>query len=840
MITRDHVHSSSVGRCYVSAPSSRNLGGDIAPPYRALATFVLMLLFAPLASAAEAPPDILAELRSFQQMGSAVFIAAHPDDEDSSLIALLARGRYCRTGYLSVTRGDGGQNLLGPEIGDELGVIRTQELLAARRVDGGQQFFTRAKDFGYSKDYRETMKFWGEQDVLSDVVRVIREFRPDVMIAGFSTNPSPTQHGHHTASAILAGEAFKLAGDPKAFPDQHLKPWQPKRLLQDARGGGSLSMEYGPEISALAGLSRSQHKTQGFGNSAGRGGGGGTAGFNFLNGERATNDIFDGVDTTWGRVPGGAEIGSLAGEVIAHFNPTNAAASVPTLLKIHHLLAALPADSVLDEKRTKLDHILQQCLGLSVQTTIAQGDVVPGEKLHLETTAILHSDVPVKWLAGRPPGSGIAGAGGAATVLTAGKASSQVADWVLPAITPPTCPYWLREKGTIGLFRVDDPSLIGRAENPPAYPIENRFEVGGETISIQTQPVAVTHDPVKGNATRALWVIPPVSLKFVDDVELFPPGAERKATVELTAARDGTAGLLRLAAPAGWRVSPLLQPFSIARSGEKSSYTFTLTAPRRTGTAEILAVADVGGRSWHTGHEELRYEHIPPQLLQLPARLKALSIDMAVRAKKVGYIPGAGDLIAEALTRMGCEVTQLFGDDLTFEKLRGLDSVVVGIRAFNVRTDLAAHLPALFEFATNGGNVIVLYNRPGQGGRQTVMRLAPYSLAVSGERVTDETAEMKLLVPDHPVFNMPNKIVPADFDGWVQERGAYFAGQWDEHFTPLIACHDPGEADLRGSLLVAPYGKGYFVYTALSWFRQLPDGVPGAYRLFANLVSLGK
>ncbi len=337
-----------------------------------LAALPLMTLAQPSTALTGAgpSPDILQELRSFREMGGMLLVAAHPDDEDSTLIAFMARGRHCRMAYLSITRGDGGQNLLGPEIGDELGVIRTQELLAARRVDGGRQFFTRARDFGYSKDYRETFKFWGEQAVLSDVVRVIRTFRPDVVVANFSTNSSPGQHGHHTASAILAGEAFKLAGDPRAFPEQlgELKPWQPARLLQDH--GRSLTMEVGAEYGAIAGLSRSMHKTQGFGNTGARGAG--TAGFTFLAGEPATNDIFDGVDTTWGRVPGGAEIGVMADDVIAHFDPANAAASVPALVKIHHLLAGLPADIVLDEKRQQLDHILQECLGLSVETTLPQ------------------------------------------------------------------------------------------------------------------------------------------------------------------------------------------------------------------------------------------------------------------------------------------------------------------------------------------------------------------------------------------------------------------------------------------------------------------------------------
>ncbi len=792
---------------------------------------VLALLLPQLAVAAtESSTGILPELRSFREMGSVLFVAAHPDDEDSGLIALLARGRYCRTGYLSVTRGDGGQNVLGPEIGDELGVIRTQELLAARRADGGQQFFTRAKDFGYSKDFRETLKFWGEQEVLSDVVRVIREFRPDVVVAGFSTNQTPGQHGHHVASAILAGEAFKLAGDPKAFPEQGLKPWQPKRLLQNR--GGSLQMQISAEIGAIAGRSRSMHKTQGFGDFAGRGGGG--AGFTFLSGEPATRDIFDGVDTTWGRVPGGAEIGTLAGEVINRFNPTNTAESVPALLKIHHLLAGLPADPVLDEKRALLNHILQECLGLKVQTTIEQGDVVAGEDLHLRTTAIVESDVPVMWVGIRPAGDTNLASSRPVPLLRGQPSTRRNDDWRLPAGTPLTMPYWLRQEGTIGRFRVDDASLIGRAENPPAYPLENLFEVGGEQISIQTEPMMAN-----GDSSRAVWVIPPVSLRVVDDVQLIPLGAARQAVVEVTAARDNSTGSLKLKAPSGWRVSPESQPFSLRQSGEKARFTFTITAPPQAGTAEIIAVAEVGGRSWDTGHVELRYDHIPAQLLQPPARLKALSLDLAVRARNVGYVPGAGDLIAEALARMGCAVTQLTSNDLTPEKLRGLDTVVIGIRAFNVHPELSSHMADLSSYATNGGTVIVLYNRPGQRGG-AAMRLAPYRLSVSGERVTDETAEMTLLAPEHPVFNSPNKIVASDFDGWVQERGAYFASEWDEHFTPLIACHDPGEAPLKGSLLVGQYGKGYFVYTALSWFRQLPDGVPGAYRLFANLVSLGR
>jgi LmbE family N-acetylglucosaminyl deacetylase len=794
---------------------------------------------------------ILQDLKSFREMGSVLCVAAHPDDENTRLIAYLARGRCYRTGYLSITRGDGGQNLIGPEIGDELGVIRTQELLAARRVDGGQQFFTRAIDFGYSKDYQETFRFWDKQQVLSDVVRVIRTFRPDVIVTRFSTQPASGQHGHHTASAILAVEAFKLAGDTNAFPEQlrDLKPWQPRRILMNSGGfgrggggGGGLQIDeggYNPLLGESYGeimaLSRSNHKTQGFGSVGTRGAA--TDSFTLLDGEPAAKDIMDGIDTTWGRVPGGAQIGAMVDEAISHFDPLHPAASVSALVKIHHLLAAIPADSRLDEKRRQLDHILQCCLGLFVQTTLPRSEVVPGETLRLQQSAIVRADVPVRWLGARFPGE--TNVSGDAMNLMFDRIAIREESRVLPAGTPVSQPYWLREKGTLGLSRVEDPSLIGRPENPPVFPMEQVFEVEGESFVVPDEPLQVYGDPVKGEIRRKLQVIPPVSLSFTDDLELFPPGTARPAVVEVTAARANAVGALRLEAPAGWQVTPATQPFSLADEGQSARFTFTITAPAQTGGAEIIAHADMNGASWDTRREEVRYDHIPPQLLQPPARLKALSLDLAIRGRNVGYIPGAGDLVAEALTRMGYAVRPLTGEDLTAPRLAGLDAVVVGIRAFNTRTDLAEHLSGLFDFAASGGNVIILYNRPAQG-RPALLRVAPYELNISNDRVTDETAAMTLLEPEHPVFNTPNKIGPPDFDGWVQERGAYFANQWDPHFTALIACNDPGEPPRRGSLLVAPYGKGYIVYTALSWFRQLPDGVPGAYRLFANLVSLGK
>ena len=798
---------------------------------------------------------ILQDLQSFQEMGSVLYVAAHPDDENTQLIAYLARGRHYRTAYLSVTRGDGGQNVLGPEFDEELGVIRTQELLAARRIDEGRQFFTRAIDFGFSKDYRETLNFWDRQQVLSDVVRIIREFRPDVVITRFSPQPGNT-HGHHTASAVLAVEAFKLAGDPKAFPDQlrDLTVWQPRRLLWNAggfqRGGGSDTNEdvvridvggtdpvTGESFADIAGQSRSMHKTQGFGSFRGGGGSGPRPeSFRLLEGEPATNDILDGVDTTWSRVPGGAEIGRLTEEVIAKFNRQDPAASVPALLKIRSLLAALASDPVVKEKREQFDRILQACLGLSVKTVVPQAEVVPGETLKLRHTALLQSDIPVRWVAVRYPSLKGAEEDQKPAELHPNQPVTWEATETLPANTPLSQPYWLREDHTIGMFRVDDPSLIGRPENPPAFPVEAVFEVGGQALVVPGEPVQVSTAPATGETDRKLDVIAPVALRFASDVRLFAPGS-RPVEIEVAAFRPDTAGTLQLDVPAGWKATPATQSFHLKATGDKARFAFTVAAPPQPASAGITASARIKGARFSSRRVEIRYNHIPVQLLQPVARLKAVSLDLAIRGHRVGYLPGAGDSVAESLEQMGYTVTPLTGADLTPQRLHGLDAVVIGIRAFNVRSDLAPAMTNLFAYVESGGTVIEQYNRP--NGLQTE-RLAPFDLRLSNERVTDETAPVTFLAPDHPVLNTPNKITSVDFEGWVQERGVYFPNQWDEHFTPILACGDPGETPLKGGLLVAKYGKGYFVYTGLAWFRQLPAGVPGAYRLFANLVSLGK
>lgn len=844
-----------------------------------LRSLVIALAFAPRftfaadpvpSSAPAAAPvlvsPILHDLRAFRELGSVLHIAAHPDDENTQLITYLARGRGYRTAYLSLTRGDGGQNESGPEFGEKLGLARTLELLAARQLDGGHQYFTRALDFGFSKDLKETLSIWDRQLVLADVVRVIRSFRPDVVITRFSPIPSTT-HGHHTASSVLAMEAFKLAGDPNAFPEQlspaggGLSPWQPKRILHNNTPFASrlnpntqldptsLKLEVGgidpvsgEAFGAIANRSRAMHITQGFGSLA-------TAQvrtsrietFALLDGEPAPTDILDGVDVSWSRYPGGSALGALIDSTIADFNPAEPAASVPALLALRQRLTALPTDPVVTAKRTQLDDILQTCLGLSIKTVIPQAEVTPGETLALaHRTTLRAKGVPVRWVAIRYPT--LKTDVKVDAVLKVGETQVRDSTPTLPVQTTPSQPYWLRAEGTAGVSRVDDPELIGRPVNPPAFPVEFVFDIAGQTLIVSDEPLQNVANASAAQSRRRLEVIAPVSLAFADEVELLALGARKPAVIEITAARANTNGTLRLDLPVGWQATPATQSFHLKKAGDKTQFSFTLTAPAKAETATIRAVADLNGVSYDNQRIAISYPHLPVMLLQPSAHLKVVTLDLAIRGRKVGYLPGAGDSTSAALQQMGYDVTELTGADLSPEKLRGLDAVVIGVRASNERTDLAANVGGLFAYIEAGGTVISQYNRPNGLKTET---LAPYKLSIAGDapryRVTDENATVSFLAPNHPALTTPNTLGPADFTGWVQERGAYFPSAWDEtQFTALLAMSDPGEAPLTSSVLVAPYGKGQFVYTSLAFFRQLPAGVPGAYRLFANLISMGK
>ena len=823
-------------------------------------SFAFLGLCTALATASEplSPAEIRQELRSLGTTGTVLHIAAHPDDENTELITWLSLGRGYRAAYLSLTRGDGGQNELGKDFDEKLGVLRTQELLAARRLDRGRQFFTRAIDFGFSKTPEETLRFWNRDAVLGDVVRIIRQFRPDVIVTRFPIPPGSGGHGHHTASGILAVEAFKLAGDPAAYPEQlaqGLTVWQPKRVLWNsfrigAAGPGSLNGPVfkqdiggtdpvsGQEFGTIAARSRAMHQTQGLAGAVNRARTGpNEQTFMLLAGDPATADLMDGVDTTWARYPGGTEIGDLAAAALAQFKTDDPAASVPALLALRSKLAALPSDPLVADKRAQLDRILQACLGLQIKTVIDRAELMPEETAYIKYAISLAArNVPVRYQFTRSPV--LKGSVELDRDLVAGEVLEGNLNGVLLAGNPVTQPYWLRADGAAGISRVDDPALIGQAENPPAVPLYHSFIVDGQTLVIPGEPVPQTPDVRR----QRLDVIPPVSFALNSDIFLVAPGATKSVTVELTAARSYSRGVLRLETPAGWKVDPAPQNFQLANVGDKVAFTFTLTAPPAGGAGQLTAIARIDGQDYSNQRQELRYDHLPMQLLQPPARARLASFPLATKGLTIGYLPGAGDSVAECIAQMGYVVRPLTGADLTPEKLQGLDAVVIGVRTFNERTDLKDAFPGLLAWVEQGGTVITQYNRP--NGLQAAT-LGPYALSIEGPapalRVTDETAAVTLLAPDHAALNTPNKINPVDFDGWVQERGAYFPSKWDEErYTALLAMSDAGEAPLKSSILVARHGQGHYVYTGIGFFRQLPAGVPGAYRLFANLVSLGK
>jgi LmbE family N-acetylglucosaminyl deacetylase len=822
------------------------------------------------------PAGIAQELRSLGTTGTVLHIAAHPDDENTELITYLSLGRGYRAAYLSLTRGDGGQNELGKDFDEKLGVLRTQELLAARRLDHGRQFFTRAIDFGFSKTPEETLRFWNRDAVLGDVVRIIRQFRPDVIVTRFPIPPGSGGHGHHTASAILAVEAFKLAGDPAAYPEQlaqGLTVWQPKRVLWNSfrigtAGPGALNGPVfkqdiggtdpvsGQEFGTIAARSRAMHQTQGLAGAVNRARTGpNEQSFMLLAGEPlpgdrpgqtpagqqagtvSTDDLMNGVDTTWARYPGGVEIGNLTAAALAQFKTDDPAASVPALLALRTKLIALPSDPLVTDKLAQLDRIILSCLGLKVETTVARAEALPGETIQIHYAINLAArNIPVRYQFTRSPV--LKGSVELDRDLVAGEILEGNLNGVLLADTPVTQPYWLRADGAAGISRVDDPILIGRAENPPAVPLYHSFLVGGQTLVIPGEPVPQTVDARR----QRLDVIPPVSFALNSDIYLVPPGATKSVTVEVTAARAGSGGVLRLELPPGWSAAPGPQDFHLPNVGDKSTFTFTLTSPFAGGAGRLAAIARIDGQDYSNQRLELRYDHLPMQLLQPPARARLASFTLATKGLTIGYLPGAGDSVAECIAQMGYVVRLLTGSDLTPVKLQGLDAVVIGVRAFNERTDLKDAFPGLLAWVDQGGTVIAQYNRP-NGLLATT--LGPYALSIDGPapalRVTDETAPVTLLSPDHAALNTPNKINPADFDGWVQERGAYFPSKWDEErYTALLGMSDPGEAPLRSSVLVAKHGKGHYVYTGIGFFRQLPAGVPGAYRLFANLLALGK
>ncbi|XHF07365.1 PIG-L family deacetylase [Archangium gephyra] len=795
--------------------------------------------------------EIAADLRRLGVAGSVLYVAAHPDDENTRLLAYLAGGRGLRAGYLSLTRGDGGQNLIGTEQDELLGLIRTQELLAARRIDGAEQLFTRARDFGYSKSADETLRIWGRDQVLADVVLAIRRFQPDVIITRFTT--LPPNHGQHTASALLAEEAFTAAADPSRYPEQlgALKPWKADRLLNnvstwnlkpDADMSAYLKLDVGGydplrgrswgEISAE---SRSQHKSQGFGVPAERGSQ--LDYFKPLAGTQPKSDVFEGLELSWRRWSGTEQLVRVIDEAVNGFDARAPHKSVPALLRVHEALSALPDSNPWKAiKLRETEELLAACAGLFLEARAAEAMAVPGSAVALNLVALNRSPAPFRLVGVTLPGGESVAAG---TELADNKPFKLSRTVTIPEGARISTPYWLRKPVAGGLYSLDeqDRALVGRPEGEPDLSVTFLYEVGGKRFSVVRPVVYAWTDPVRGELYRAFEIAPAITATLDREVLMFPNGTAQSVSVVLAAGRADAEGKVRLELPAGWRAEPAEVPFKLAARGDERTVGFQVTPPK--GAAErgrLRVVVESGGRAESWRVRTVTHEHIPPQTVRQPSEAALVPFALATKVRRIGYIPGPGDRVAESLAAVGYEVTLLPEERLGSEKLERFEAILVGVRAFNANQRLALHHERLMRYVEQGGRLIVQYNTNSRVGPLNAS-LGPYPLEIGRDRVTDETAAMTPVDPHLPLLKAPNRLAAADFEGWVQERGLYFASKWDEHYKPVFSMNDPGEEPLRGGLLVARHGKGTFVYTGIAFFRQLPAGVPGAYRLLANLLA---
>ena len=784
-------------------------------------------------------------------LGSILLIAAHPDDENAALLSYVARGRGGRAAYLSLTRGDGGQNLIGPELGAQLGLIRTQELLASRRIDGGEQYFTRAVDFGFSKSAEETFRKWGRETILEDVVWVVRNYRPDVVVIGVSQG-----HGHHQAAAILARDAFFAAADPSRFPEQLrlVAPWQAKRLISGGFGGGPAGSAAAGSVRAdlgafnpllgfsyteIAGMSRSMHRSQGVGMPQRRGASISTMAVE-AGAPAANGDLFDGIDTSWRRFPAGGAVAATLEEAYRGFNPQVPEKTIPLLVKSRALVAAID-DPLARLKLRELDEAIALCAGLYLDASTAGHQFIPGEALEVNFEVTNRSGYPLE-LTGLKL-EGMEGAPSEEFVpipLENNRPARRSLRLTIPGQHPYSQPYWLRTPGDGNVYPVEDRRMVGLAETPPELTATFRIGAGREIIEFVRPVVCRYVSRTEGETSRPLTVVPPVAVSLADAALLFPDTTAKAVSVRLRANAADLSGSVALEVPPGWRAEPGERPFQMSAAGEDVTATFLVHPPARPGGGRLRAVARVGDRKIDSGMRVIEYPDIPPQTLFPPSTASLLRADVVTLARTVGYVMGAGDEVPRALEQMGCDVTLLGPADLARGDLERFDAVVIGIRAHNVRKDLAGGQARLLDYVHNGGTLVVQYHTADRWSVLDWKAFAPYPIELGGARITVEEAPVDLPNPRHFLLRAPNVIGEADFQGWVQERGLYFPSQWDARYETLYSSHDPGEAALAGGNLYVKYGKGAYVYTSYAWFRQLPAGVSGAYRIFANFLSAAR
>ena len=826
--------------------------------------FTLFSFFLFMSLSGQAPEKwnsarIYHEIQKLNFLGSVLYLAAHPDDENTRLITYLANHEKANTAYISLTRGDGGQNLISPEIRELLGLIRTQELLGARQIDGGKQFFSRANDFGFSKNPDETFRIWEKEKVMEDLIAVIRYWQPDIIINRFDHRSPGKTHGHHTASAMLGVEAFDMAADPKVFPNQlsRLPLWQPKRLFfntswwfygsqkafDEADKSKLVQFEVGvyypllgKSNNEIAAESRSMHKSQGFGSLGVRGSE--TEYLELLKGDLPENNkLFSGINTTWSRVKGAEKVGILLKKVENNFSMEKPYAVIPDLLAAMKELEKLEDSYWKREKLRDLKLIIKQSLGLFQEAVASESTATPGEMIKVQMEYIQRSPVKVVLQSLQVlPSIGD-------TVLNMEMSNNKVFKLAkqiqIPRNIPLTSPYWLTDQWNLGVYTVKDEKLRGLPETPKSLKVRANYLIDGFTFSLESEIVYKTDDPVGGEIYQPFEIIPAITGSFQESVNVFASRDSQRLEIVVKANKSSLTGSVTLEVPQGWTFSPKEQTVQFNRKGEEKVIAFWVTPPTFQSEGNATVIMKAESERYDKKLLIIKHPHIPAQTVLLSSNAKVVRIDLEKSGEKVGYVMGAGDVVPASLSQMGFQVTQLHVNNLTEENLKSFDAVVLGVRAYNTVEGIEFKQKALFNYVENGGNLIVQYNTTGDL-KVSEKELAPLPMSLSRDRITDEDAPVTFLVPNHSILNFPNKITEIDFKGWEQERGLYFPGKWDNAFTPVLRFNDPGEKPLDGALLVARHGKGYYIYTGLSFFRELPAGVPGAFRLFANMISMGK
>lgn len=805
--------------------------------------------------------EIYESIKKLNFLGTVLYVAAHPDDENTRLISYFSNHVKARTGYLSITRGDGGQNLIGPELQELLGVIRTQELLAARRTDGGEQFFSRAKDFGYSKHPNETLTIWNKDEVLKDVVSIIRKFKPDIIINRFNHRTPGTTHGHHTSSAMLSFEAFDLVGDNNFKSHNLYDSWQPKNLFfntswwfygsrekfEKADKSNLLSFDMGVYYqsiglsnSEIASLSRSQHQSQGFGSTGSRGSE--MEYVELLKGEMPKNgNIFEGVDTSWNRVKGGKAIADILNEVEQEYDFKIPSKSVPKLLKAYKLIEELPDGHWKSLKLPEIKEIIAACTGLYLEAVADASYASLNERMKVSIEAINRSNVSIKLEAINLKTSSKRPIGvqefAQVKDLSNNKSFKLSEELYISEKEKFTAPYWLTDVSSLGMYKVADEKRIGNPETPRAATVVFSLIIEGHSIDISKDIVYKYNDPVKGEVYQPFEIQPEVTAKISNKVNIFADNTPKKIPVVIKSSKDNLKGSVNLCYPNDWKVSPDKIDFTIPNKGGEKTVVFTVTPPNTQSEGLMSPMVTIDGEIFTKELINIEYDHIPKQSILMPSEAKLVRLDIKKKGNLIGYIQGAGDQVPISLAQIGYKVEELNEDNINLDYLQKYDAVVLGIRLYNI-SDKAKHYQAtLHKYVENGGTLIVQYNTS-RGLK--VDEVAPYKLKLSRDRVVEEDATVGFLSEKYGLLNTPNLIDSKDFDGWIQERGLYFPNEWSKDFTPILTMHDKGESAKKGSLLVAKHGKGHFIYSGISFFRELPAGVPGAYKLFANMISVGK